>query len=535
MALQPRKGRQFIALIDHEVVMPRVMLSWIGWTDRSAPQPGETNIGPIAQAISQRAFDHVVLLSEDREGSPKSERSKARSGTKEYTRWLEARDDAPPIHVLEVELQGGPNSFKDLHEEVCTAIDWTLKKFGADTELVFYLSPGTQVMGATWLILATSRYPALLIESSDQKNVRDVEIPFHLSPLSWSTIGSSDTFTNWILSGIPGADRDFRQLARSFYFQSDRMKRVVTRARALAGIDDAICITGETGTGKSILARQIHEWSDRKDQPFKVINCGALPENLIESELFGTEKGAATGTVSRPGVFETAEGGTVFLDEIGEMSLQAQVRFLLVVQEKVVTRLGSTKAKKVDFRLICATNRELEMAVAEGRFREDLYYRVATELLALPPLRERQDLGYVIDETLKALRKSLKKEGSDCNKELSLRSRNALLRYGWPGNFRELEATLKRAMRWSPNAEISEKDVLRELRPIRRIQETAILDRPLGDDFSLDDVLGEVQRHYYSRALAEAHGIKKEASGLLGIKNYQTMDNRMKKLGMGNS
>jgi DNA-binding NtrC family response regulator len=512
--------------------MPRVMLSWIGWTDRRAPQPGEDNVGPIAQALAQRPFDHVVLLSENSGESPKSDGKRGLSSTVDYIKWLEARGEVPPLTPREVELPGGPSCFKDIHEAVCATIDWTLKRFGEDTKLVFYLSPGTQVMGATWLIMATSRYPAQLIESSDPRHVRDVEIPFQLSPLSWSKLGSTDTFTNW-LSGLAGTERDFQQLARSFYFQSARMKRVVARARVLASIEDAICITGETGTGKSILARHMHTWSDRKERPFIVINCGALPENLIESELFGTEKGAASGTVERPGVFEAADGGTVFLDEIGEMSLQAQVRLLLVVQEKVVTRLGSTKAKKVDFRLICATNRELEVAVAEGRFREDLYYRVATELLALPPLRERQDLGYVIDETLKALRKSLKNEGSDCNKELSLRSRNALLRYAWPGNFRELEATLKRAMRWSPNAEISEEDVLRELRPIRRIQETAILDRPLGDDFSLKDVLGEVERHYYSRAVAEAHGIKKDASGLLGIKNYQTMDNRMKKLGMG--
>jgi transcriptional regulator with PAS, ATPase and Fis domain len=293
-------------------------------------------------------------------------------------------------------------------------------------------------------------------------------------------------------------------------------------------------IEGETGTGKELLARAIHQSSTRRDQPFQVVNCGAIPEDLIDSELFGYEKGAFTGAVgARAGLFEAADTGTIFLDEIGELPLHGQVRLLRVLQEQEVTRVGATKPHKIDVRVISATNRDLIEEVAAGRFRQDLYYRLAVVTLRLPPLREREgDLNLLIDNLLEKVNEEADKQPGLKRKELSAGARNVLCQHPWPGNVRELFNTLQRAALWLADKRIEESDAREALQRAPGRGQDGVLEQPLGGAFDIEELLGSVEKKYIEKALAEAGGNKTRAAELLGVSNYQTLSNRMKKYGI---
>jgi len=231
------------------------------------------------------------------------------------------------------------------------------------------------------------------------------------------------------LEGVIGESAVFRQATD-----------VALRA---ARTDSSVLVLGESGTGKEVMARLVHKQSPRSSGPFIAVNCGAIPENLMESELFGYEKGAFTGALhEKPGKIELANGGTLFLDEIGEMPLLLQVKLLRVLQERVVDRVGATQGRKVDFRLVAATNRDLKQEIAQGRFREDLYYRIHVVPIQLPPLRERgEDILHLSNHFLSALN-----ERYGTSHSLTPQVRQDLMQYRWPGNIRELENTLERAV-----------------------------------------------------------------------------------------
>jgi transcriptional regulator with GAF, ATPase, and Fis domain len=222
------------------------------------------------------------------------------------------------------------------------------------------------------------------------------------------------------------------------------MREVFRKLEKVAGTDISVLITGETGTGKELVARELHRRSQRADGPFVTINCGAIPENLIESELFGHVKGAFTGAVmDRPGKFHIANGGTLFLDEIGELPLNLQVKLLRVLQERVVMRVGSSKPERVDIRVVAATNRDLEQMVREGTFREDLYYRLNVVNLWLPPLRDRGDDVLIIAKTLLS---KYAEEFQSPVRGYSPAAIAAIKKYDWPGNIRQLQNRIKKAL-----------------------------------------------------------------------------------------
>jgi transcriptional regulator with PAS, ATPase and Fis domain len=205
-----------------------------------------------------------------------------------------------------------------------------------------------------------------------------------------------------------------------------------------------VLLLGETGVGKEVLAQSIHKLSPRRDAPFLALNCAALTESLLESELFGNERGAFTGAVTaRPGLFESAQGGTVFLDELGELPMVIQVKLLRVLEERRVTRVGGRSPISVDVRFIAATNKDLEASIERGTFREDLYYRLAGITLTIPPLRERA--SEIVPLALRFLRMTAAKMGRS-EPTLSPDARVAMLRYSWPGNVRELRNVIDRAL-----------------------------------------------------------------------------------------
>ena len=239
--------------------------------------------------------------------------------------------------------------------------------------------------------------------------------------------------------------------------RSKEMKLVLEMIRKVAKTDATILIIGESGTGKELVAKAIHHQSPRSDKPFLVINCGALPETLLESELFGYTKGSFTGaTANKRGLFEEANLGTLFLDEIGDTSFSTQVKLLRVLQEQEIRRIGSNFPVKINVRILAATNMKLEDLVNEGKFREDLYYRLSVIPLLIPPLRERkEDIPALVDHFLQKYSRELNKKASSVSPEVL----KILMNYHWRGNVRELENCIERAVILSPNTVISPDDL----------------------------------------------------------------------------
>ncbi len=295
--------------------------------------------------------------------------------------------------------------------------------------------------------------------------------------------------------------------------QSPPIKAVREQVHKVASSSSSVLIYGESGTGKELVARAIHYQSRRSKGPFVKVNCGALPTGLVESELFGHERGAFTSAVrSKKGKFELAEGGTIFLDEIGDIPLETQVRLLRVLQEKQFDRVGGEQPIDVDVRVVGATNRPLKRMVKEGTFREDLFYRLEVIPLTLPPLRERRE---DIELLVKHFTQKKYKEMNIPPKRLTKEALAGLKSYPWPGNVRELENVIERTMVLVDGEEIGYHDL-----PLTFAEGIAEERDAANDDGSLllNERLDEVERDLIARAMEEAQHVKTKAALLLGIK-----------------
>ena len=294
--------------------------------------------------------------------------------------------------------------------------------------------------------------------------------------------------------------------------QSPAMMRVLEAIQTVGPTEATVLITGESGTGKELCARAVHAASNRRFNPFVVIHCGALTETLLESELFGHEKGAFTGAQYRKkGSFEVAEGGTVFLDEIGDISLKTQTDLLRVLQEREITRVGSTHPIHVDFRCVAATNKDLEALIEEGKFRPDLYYRLNVFQIKLPPLRERRsDIPLLVDVFMRKFSAAMSKRITRVAPE----AMELLDNYPWPGNVRELENAVERAMVVAQEPELRAQDFSLKL--------TA----PEPEPRTLEDA----ERAHILAVLEACHGNQSMAAGILDIDRV-TLHNKLKKYG----
>ena len=310
--------------------------------------------------------------------------------------------------------------------------------------------------------------------------------------------------------------------ADKIIYKSQRMAEIINLAGRVAASKASVLIQGESGTGKELLARLIHQLSPRADKPIVIVNCVALHENLLESELFGHERGAFTGATSRRiGRFEEADGGTIFLDEIGELSSTIQVKLLRFLQEREFQRIGSNVNLRVDVRFISATNRDLEIRVAEGNFRDDLFYRLKVVTISLPPLRERkEDIPVLVDYFLN---KFAKENGKNV-KVFTAEARDLLLKYDYPGNIRELENIMERAV------------------VIAREQYITTNDLPFKADFlaedsekkpfsALKESLDELEKKLIIDAMDKAQDNQTKAAGILGI-SERMLRYKLKKYGL---
>ena len=317
-----------------------------------------------------------------------------------------------------------------------------------------------------------------------------------------------------------------RSRSRQIIGHSGPMQDVFELISQVAETKTNVLVYGESGTGKELVARAIHEQSSRHDEPFVAINCGAIPENLLESELFGHVKGAFTGAVqNKEGLFESATGGTLFLDEIGELSGALQVKLLRALQEKTIRRVGDTRDRKIDVRIVSATNRKLEEEVAAGRFREDVYYRLNVIQLVLPPLRDRpEDIPLLVQHFVHKFAEELGKDVDRMDDE----ALKLLSSYPFPGNVRELENLVERAVALARGSTID-----RDLLPPTV---SVCVDRsamPLIADggVKLEQLVDDYERSLLRAALVQSGGVKKRAARLVGV-SFRSFRYRLEKLGI---
>lgn len=326
-------------------------------------------------------------------------------------------------------------------------------------------------------------------------------------------------------------DVDAQQARGALVGESEPIRTLISRVQRVAASEATVHLHGESGTGKEVVARMLHALSPRASGPFISVHCASLPESLLESELFGHERGAFTGAIKRKlGRFELADGGTLFLDEVGEIPHSMQVRLLRVLQEREFTRVGGEESVKVDVRVVSATHRNLAAEVQAGRFREDLLYRLHVVPLTLPPLRERpEDLPLLAQHFVQ-------KHGPRLNRRvtgLTPAALTALSRYAWPGNVRELENCIEQALVFAEGEALDLRDLPGHLQTdaLRSSFSEGSLPRPSGER-PLPDILEALERQLIERAYADAGGVKAETARLLGIKT-SALYYKLEKYGVG--
>lgn len=315
--------------------------------------------------------------------------------------------------------------------------------------------------------------------------------------------------------------------------QSGPMHEVYDVLEKVADTPSTVLITGESGTGKELIARALHENSSRKDKPFVSVNCAAIPPDLLESELFGYERGAFTGAVtSKPGRFELAHGGTLFLDEIGEIPVSMQVKLLRALQEQQFERVGGIKTITVDSRLVTATNRDLKASIADGGFREDLYYRLNVVHVHLPPLRDRpSDIPLLLEHFVQKFNAKLRRATTGFEDA----AMQQLLRYDWPGNIRELENVVERCMIFAEDGEVGAQHLPAEVGEFEADLDASASPTPgtTGLKEAVREATLKLEREFIGRALDQTGGNVTHTARLLKI-SRKSLQNKMKELGLRN-
>jgi DNA-binding NtrC family response regulator len=521
----------------------RTLVQWIGHSDLRAlaannsptrrdkimevvgGKPPETkDLGPTRTLLNTQAFDEVCLLS---------------NYPKEFNRWF-AEWLGVKLTFIEVEL-AKPTDYAAIFEIANREIErLKARKSWAETDLCLHLSPGTPAMAAVWLLLGKTRFPATFFETFGGKS-SIVDVPFDLIDVIPDVLRDPDAHLQYLATHAPAEIEGFEDIAGD----SRAIRDAVGRAKRAAIRNVSVLLVGESGTGKEMFAQAIHKASNRRDKPMKAINCAALAKSLLESELFGHARGSFTGAnADRKGLFEEADGGTLFLDEIGECDLETQAKLLRVLQPitgegpsvRHIQRLGESRERRVDVRIIAATNKDLLVAMQNGEFREDLYYRLAGISICLPPLRERKsDIPKIAERLLGFLNRQFEADQPGYeHKSLSGSAISFVKEQAWRGNVRQLYNALAQAAVLTDGAVIGRKEIAASLAefPGPNAGSLDVMNRSIGDGFELEKHLGEVHRHFLRRAMEEARGVKTKAAKLLGIKNYQTLDAQLKRLGV---
>lgn len=487
--------------------MKGTLISWIGGNDLSASKHDQ--LGPVISTLKKHSFTRVVLLY----NYPK----------KDVAPYLSHLSHDYSIEAHYINLTS-PIDFGEIHHVANQHLEQISKQ---GDEVSILLSPGTPAMQAVWILLAKTKYPATFFQSTVEQGVQQVEIPFSIAAEFQPGIKQvkNDDFSRVAIAEVP-INAAFDDIITN----NPVMQQLKARATSLAEYDVPVLIQGESGTGKELFATALHNSSSRAGSPFIAVNCGALPQELIDSLLFGHTKGAFTGAAdNKDGFFKQADGGTIFLDEFGELSKDAQVRLLRVLQSGELTPVGAAKPIKVNVRVVAATNKDLIQEVANNNFREDLFYRIAVGVLNLPPLREREgDISVLSDALLGHIVKSLNSSITKNKKKFSVDAKKLLISSAWPGNIRELHSTILRACLWSGDIEISESDLKAAMLKMPS-QSLGLLDHEFNEAFDIQGLIDDLVRSYIKKAMSESGGNQTRAAELLGLSSYQTLKNWIKK------
>jgi len=491
----------------------QILISWIG--DKDIKLLNNTqNPGPLISIIRAGKYDHIHLLNSQ---SP---------DIAEPIKQAILNECSGHVQVHPTNLTS-PIHFGDIYE----ALDGLLAKLSesyANPKFTIQLTSGTPAMSAVSILVGKTKYATSFVQNSREQGVQKEDIPFDIAAdfLPHVAKRQEQKISELFLGHAPNTAAFDDILS-----QSPVMETLKKKAAILATRNVPVLIYGETGTGKELFAKAIHNASARAAKPMVSLNCGAIPKDLIDATLFGYVKGAFSGALKdTPGFFCEANGGTLFLDEFGELPLDSQVRLLRVLQEGAYNPVGSTKEKTTDVRIITATNKNLVDEVAAGKFREDLFYRIAIGVLQLPPLRERvEDILLLAKHMLSKFAGESELEQNCEGKKISVKARKFMKSYLWPGNVRELQATLLRATLWHISDTLSDSDIRGALLNTSQNQQ-GILNRDISQGIDLNELCDSVARHYIPLAIDAAQGRKTKAAELLGLNNYQTLENKMKKL-----
>lgn len=524
---------------------PKTLVSWIGHTDlqcmtldlpaseqkrvleyihRDLPKSKQS--GPIRTLVEEVKFAEIHLLSEHDTWFNQA-----------FAKWLKQKVQ---IHKVTIAAPTDYASIFSVSAKVLAEI--SQDKSATSRELCIHLSPGTPAMTAIWVLLGKSRYPATFYQTYDGK-AWVTEVPFDLVvDFVPEILRSPDSSLQHLASKAPQEVEGFQKIIG----QSQAIKLAVGRAQKAAVRDVPVLILGETGTGKEMFARAIHDASHRRNKPFIPINCAAMPKDLLESELFGHARGAFTGAEKdRKGAFEEADGGTLFLDEIGECGPEMQAKLLRALQpppgegpcHRVYQRLGESRLRSSDVRIVAATNRDLLKDIRANTFREDLYYRLAVISLKLPALRDRKtDIPLLAEALLDQVNQEFARtELSYQPKSLSKAAVTFIQRHSWRGNVRQLHSALVQAAVMSDGEVLKPGDLAAATAEQEEDETQSVSSVSLGNGFSVEKHLEEIQRQFLIRAMDESDGVLAQAARLLGIPNYQTLESQLKRLGIDRS
>jgi transcriptional regulator with PAS, ATPase and Fis domain len=481
-----------------------VLLSFTGFHDPffAGLVDQEEQPGPILSLLSTRSFEQVYLFD-----TPTTR--KITKATKSAISQLH-RDTQ--VDILDTNLDD-PTEYREIFKVLRSHVRKIADKFEGAS---FYIAvaSGTPQMHACWVLLAAAgEIPARILHTRPPRFVtkeRPVVSEIDLTSSEFPTVRfhGKPIVTNKEIE----VDVDTIKSTVGIIGDHPAIQHALETAAMLASSQAPILIMGETGTGKELVARLVHQLSGRPKEVFVAVNCAAIPEDLVESLLFGHKKGAFTGAlITQVGKFDVAHNGTLFLDEIGELSLPAQAKLLRVVQDGLVEPIGQVKPHKVDVRIVGATNRDLRRLVKQGKFREDLFYRINVGEIKLPPLRERRsDIPTLALHILDRLNGTLRRP-----KRLSAEALSRLQSHNWPGNVRDLENVIERSIRLCRH-DVLDADDLLITEPVTYSDPLDALPNPY-EGFVLDEFLGSARKQMILRALEAARGNQSQAARMLGI------------------
>lgn len=497
--------------------MTKILLSWIGETDLKTFETDQ-GLGPVDGFLADQSREHdrCYLLFNypyDRVGP--------------YLDHLSCSHPNLTIQPIVANITN-PTAYS----EVYPLVQQLLAQIQAEEDLQplqkhILLSPGTPTMQAVWVLLTKTQFPAVCW-SGFKGDYSVVELPFKIE---LEYLAKAKETSDSALE-IASDDRLPKSFA-SIIGQSDVMQEQIRKAHKLSQRNVPALILGPTGSGKEVFAQAIHQARVQNQGEFVAVNCGALPKDLAESILFGHVKGAFTGAATnQAGLIKQAHNGTLFLDEIGELPLDLQVKLLRVLQEKTYRPLGAKQDETSNFRLIAATHRNLIEKVAEGSFREDLFYRIAIGVLKLPSLTERGDDLMLLAETLlKQINQELADQPGYQSKKLNSKVKKVIKNHAWPGNVRELRATILRVCAWSDNKEISAEEFSDAIIQ-RQTQSDSLLEEDISQGIDLEEKINQLQSYYIQKAKTQTGDQITKMAKLLGFKNHQTLKKRLENLGL---